>query len=119
MLAAYKLCCVRVLMTVIGRPQFSSLPLEGAHTAWHKLFLQAASAYCSKYHRQMATSLAEQLRKLQTSKATPAKNVLPSLLYEPKEAALLDLDSVHALGVNGLTELVGLDRRYGNANSLS
>lgn len=60
----------------------------------------------------MTTSLAEQLRKLKTSAAPVAKSALPSLLYDAKEAALLDLDTIYTLGVNGLTELIAIDRRY-------
>lgn len=58
----------------------------------------------------MATSLAAQLKKLRT----PQTNLLlldkkrPSLLFDPKEAANLDRDTVLSIGQSGLQELVKL-----------
>nr|XP_033335070.1 HEAT repeat-containing protein 1 [Megalopta genalis]XP_033335071.1 HEAT repeat-containing protein 1 [Megalopta genalis] len=58
----------------------------------------------------MATSLAEQLKKLRT----PQTNILlqdtkrPSLLFDPKEAANLDRETVLNIGQNGLQELAKL-----------
>ncbi|XP_029164682.1 HEAT repeat-containing protein 1 [Nylanderia fulva] len=58
----------------------------------------------------MATSLAAQLKKLKT----PQTNLLlqdkkrPSLLFDPKEAANLDRDTVLSIGQSGLQELVKL-----------
>ncbi|XP_071648303.1 HEAT repeat-containing protein 1 [Temnothorax longispinosus] len=55
----------------------------------------------------MATSLAAQLKKLRT----PQTNLLlqdkkrPSLLFDPKEAANLDRDTVLSIGLSGLEEL--------------
>jgi len=60
----------------------------------------------------MATSLAQQLQKLQpTARLVPlGKNGLPSVLFEPREAAEYDIDTIHALSVNGLVELARVDR---------
>ena len=64
----------------------------------------------------MATSLAKQLKKLQI----PGQSGLlekesrrkPSLLFTSQEAASLDIDSIHALGVNGLEELITLQPAF-------
>ena len=64
----------------------------------------------------MATSLAKQLKKLQI----PGQSGLlekesrrkPSLLFTAQEAANLDIDSIHSLGVNGLEELITLQPAF-------
>lgn len=58
----------------------------------------------------MATSLAEQLKKLRTPQTTLLleDKKRPSLLFDPKEAANLDKETVLSIGQNGLQELVKL-----------
>ncbi|XP_067001904.2 HEAT repeat-containing protein 1 [Anabrus simplex] len=62
----------------------------------------------------MGTSLAEQLKKL----AVPQTSILlqdkkrASLLFDPKEAANFDRETVYELGLNGLEELKKLDPRF-------
>ncbi|XP_076758858.1 HEAT repeat containing 1 homolog l(2)k09022 [Xylocopa sonorina] len=62
----------------------------------------------------MATSLVEQLKKLrtpQTSILLQDKN-RASLLFDPKEAANLDKDTVLSIGQNGLQELTKLSEQF-------
>lgn len=59
----------------------------------------------------MSTSLAAQLSRL----AAPQTNILidskkrASLLFDPKEAASKDLDTIYDIGVSGLEELISLN----------
>ena len=71
----------------------------------------------------MATSLAKQLQKL----STPGQGTLkegsarfkPSFLFDPKEAPDIDVEEIHALGCNGLEELVSLEPAFAHfSNSL-
>lgn len=61
------------------------------------------------------TSLARQLRKL----ATPQTSLLKesrkrvSFLFDPREAAALDVDTVYAIGMTGLEELCALSEDFG------
>lgn len=64
----------------------------------------------------MATSLARQLHQLTdpghlTLKQLTSKEKA-SLLFDPKEAAEIDLDTILSLGRNGLKELVSLEPRF-------
>ncbi|XP_034937507.1 HEAT repeat-containing protein 1 [Chelonus insularis] len=62
----------------------------------------------------MSTSLAEQLKKLrapQTSLLLQDKK-RPSLLFDPKEAANLDRDTVYNIGKNGFDDLVRLSDSF-------
>lgn len=58
----------------------------------------------------MATSLAEQLKRLQTPQTALfiQKKKRASLLFDPKEAANLDRETVFEIGKNGLDELIKL-----------
>lgn len=59
----------------------------------------------------MSTSLAEQLRKLavpQTSNLTADRKKFPSILFDPKEAAEKDRNTIFEIGVAGLYELIRL-----------
>jgi U3 small nucleolar RNA-associated protein 10 len=65
------------------------------------------------------TSLAKQLRSLQVRSdgvhgagVTEGGASKPSLLFNQREAASLDLDDAFELGVNGLLELGQLDERF-------
>ena len=62
------------------------------------------------------TSLAKQLQKLaipgQPSLKQVASKKKPSLLFDPKEAADIDIDTIFSLGVNGLEELISIDRSF-------
>ena len=63
------------------------------------------------------STLSNQLQKIGLN--NPFKQALqqqrqrPSLLFDGKHAADLDLDTIYALGVNGLLELKTLDARFG------
>ena len=64
----------------------------------------------------MSTSLAKQLKKL----SLPGQSVFqvagatkkPSFLFEAKEAAEIDTDTIYALGFNGLEELISLEPAF-------
>lgn len=62
----------------------------------------------------MATSLAAQLQKLQPASRSVhlPRGGLPSVLFDARQAAEYDLDTIHSIGVNGLIELIEKDRRY-------
>ena len=59
------------------------------------------------------TSLAKQLQKLaipgQPSLRQVASKKRPTLLFDAKEAADIDISTIHCLGVNGLEELISID----------
>ena len=57
------------------------------------------------------SALAAQLKQLAVRAAQPTTRVA-SLLFDAKEAADLDIETIHGLGVNGLVELSGLDPRF-------
>uniref|UniRef100_A0A336KP64 HEAT repeat-containing protein 1 n=1 Tax=Culicoides sonorensis TaxID=179676 RepID=A0A336KP64_CULSO len=59
----------------------------------------------------MSTSLAEQLRRLQTPQtaALHDRKKFPSLLFDPKEAAEKDRETIFEIGLNGLEELIQID----------
>ena len=62
------------------------------------------------------TSLAKQLQKLAIPGQPSLRHVTskkkPSLLFDPKEAADIDIDTIFSLGVNGLEELISIDRSF-------
>ncbi len=62
------------------------------------------------------TSLARQLQKLaipgQPSMRQVVSKKRPSLLFDAKEAADIDIETIHALGTNGLEELISIDRSF-------
>ncbi|XP_063697317.1 HEAT repeat-containing protein 1 homolog [Culicoides brevitarsis] len=62
----------------------------------------------------MSTSLAEQLRRLQTPQtaALHDRKRFPSLLFDPKEAAEKDRETIYEIGVSGLEELIQIDPRF-------
>ena len=64
----------------------------------------------------MATSLARQLQQLaipgQQSLKQLASTKRPSFLFDPKEAANMDIESVYAIGTNGLEELISIDGSF-------
>ncbi|XP_058792928.1 HEAT repeat-containing protein 1 homolog [Phymastichus coffea] len=62
----------------------------------------------------MATSLAEQLKKLRTPQTTLLlqDKRKPSLLFDTKEAANLDKDTVYNIGLSGLEELIKLNNAF-------
>lgn len=62
----------------------------------------------------MATSLAEQLRRLQTPQtaALHDKKKFTSLLFDPKEAAEKDRETIYEIGISGLEELIQIDSRF-------
>lgn len=62
----------------------------------------------------MTTSLAEQLRRLQTPQtaALHDKKRFPSLLFDPKEAAEKDRETIYEIGISGLEELIQIDSRF-------
>ncbi|XP_071799913.1 HEAT repeat-containing protein 1-like [Asterias amurensis] len=64
----------------------------------------------------MATSLAQQLKRLALPEAQAAAGVQTkqrkSLLFDPKEAAALDRETFYAVGINGLQELENIDPAF-------
>ncbi|XP_011505568.1 PREDICTED: HEAT repeat-containing protein 1 [Ceratosolen solmsi marchali] len=62
----------------------------------------------------MATSLAEQLKKLRTPQTTLLlqDKRKPSLLFDTKEVANLDRDTIYNIGVSGLEELIKLCKTF-------
>lgn len=62
------------------------------------------------------TSLAKQLQKLaipgQPSLRQVASKKKPSLLFDAKEAADIDVDTIFSLGTNGLEELISIDQSF-------
>lgn len=62
----------------------------------------------------MSTSLAEQLRRLQTPQtaALHDRKRFPSLLFDPKEAAEKDRETIFEIGLSGLEELIQIDARF-------
>lgn len=62
------------------------------------------------------SSLARQLQKLaipgQPSLRQVTSKKRPSLLFDAKEAADIDIETIHALGTNGLEELTSIDRSF-------
>lgn len=64
----------------------------------------------------MATSLARQLQQLaipgQPSLKQLASKKRPSFLFDAKEAANMDIETVYALGTNGLEELISIDGSF-------
>ena len=62
------------------------------------------------------TSLAKQLQKLAIPGQPSLKQVVakkkPSLLFDHKEAADVDTNTIFSLGVNGLEELISIDRSF-------
>jgi len=56
------------------------------------------------------SALAAQLRQLAVRAAQPTTKAA-SFLFEAREAADLDIETIHGLGVNGLAELAALDPR--------
>lgn len=67
----------------------------------------------------MSTSLAEQLRRLkapQTSLLVDSKK-RASILFDPKEAALKDRETIFDIGYSGLTELIALNPSFAQFES--
>jgi U3 small nucleolar RNA-associated protein 10 len=64
----------------------------------------------------MSSSLQQQLQKLRQAPAnldlTKSRRI--SFLFDAAQAALLDLDTIYALGIEGLNELTHLDPRFGD-----
>src|SRR4051812_31192075 len=64
----------------------------------------------------MSSSLAHQLRNINAAHASPisklSKNKKPSFLFDSSEASDYDLDTIYAVGINGLTELRQYDERF-------
>ena len=64
----------------------------------------------------MATELARQLQKLSVPGQPSIRDAVatrrPSLLFDGKEAADIDVDTLHALGTNGLEELITLEPSF-------
>ena len=62
------------------------------------------------------TSLARQLQKLaipgQPSVRQSASNKRPSLLFDAREAADIDVETIYSLGTNGLEELISIDQSF-------
>ncbi len=62
------------------------------------------------------TSLARQLQKLaipgQPSLKQASARKRPSLLFDAKEAAGIDIETIHSLGANGLEELISIDPSF-------
>ncbi len=62
------------------------------------------------------TSLAKQLQKLAIPGQPSLRQVVskkkPSLLFDSKEAADIDTDTIFSLGVNGLEELISIDQSF-------
>lgn len=62
------------------------------------------------------TSLARQLQKLAIPGQLSLKQVVskkrPSLLFDAKEAADIDIETIYALGTNGLEELISIDSKF-------
>ena len=64
----------------------------------------------------MATDLARQLQRLKVPGQPSIREAVakkkPSLLFDGKEAADIDVDTIHALGTNGLEELTALEPSF-------
>ncbi len=63
----------------------------------------------------MATSLAQQLKQLRTDTGNPSlhkKSREVSLLFESKQAANIDLDTLHSIGLEGISELKKSEERF-------
>jgi U3 small nucleolar RNA-associated protein 10 len=63
----------------------------------------------------MASSLAAQLAKIRRDPdraQVSVKQGLASVLFEPRQAADYDLDTVYSVALGGFVELVKLDRRF-------
>ncbi|XP_004640899.1 HEAT repeat-containing protein 1 isoform X1 [Octodon degus] len=61
------------------------------------------------------TSLAQQLQRLALPQSDPSllsRDVVASLLFDPKEAAAIDRDTAFAIGCTGLEELLGIDPAF-------
>ncbi|XP_037366275.1 HEAT repeat-containing protein 1 isoform X2 [Talpa occidentalis] len=61
------------------------------------------------------TSLAQQLQRLALPQSDPSllsRDEVASLLFDPKEAATIDRDTVFAIGCTGLEELLGIDPSF-------
>uniref|UniRef100_A0A673TNR9 HEAT repeat-containing protein 1 n=1 Tax=Suricata suricatta TaxID=37032 RepID=A0A673TNR9_SURSU len=61
------------------------------------------------------TSLAQQLQRLalpQSDRSLFSRDVVASLLFDPKEAASIDRDTAFAIGCTGLEELLGIDPSF-------
>ncbi|KAJ4840356.1 hypothetical protein Tsubulata_007625 [Turnera subulata] len=71
----------------------------------------------------MATSIASQLQALrsafQIEPEQPRKRPItrPSVLYDPREAADIDIDTIFGVALSGLEVLVSVDERFGNYKS--
>ena len=67
------------------------------------------------------TSLAKQLQKLAIPGQPSLRQVVskkkPSLLFDAKEAADIDIDTIFSLGVNGLEELITIDQTFAEFES--
>lgn len=72
--------------------------------------------YAERPAEKEMTSLAKQLQKLaipgQPSLRQVASKKRPSLLFDAKEAADIDVDTIFSLGTNGLEELISIDRSF-------
>ncbi|KAK9292213.1 hypothetical protein L1049_020175 [Liquidambar formosana] len=65
----------------------------------------------------MATTIASQLQAIKSfiqADSEPLKRPFtrPSVLYDPKEAADIDINTVHSIALSGLEVLVGIDERF-------
>ena len=62
------------------------------------------------------TSLAKQLQKLAIPGQPSLRQIVsrkrPSLLFDAKEAADIDIETIYALGTNGLEELINIDQSF-------
>ncbi|KFO34254.1 HEAT repeat-containing protein 1 [Fukomys damarensis] len=61
------------------------------------------------------TSLAQQLQRLALPQSDPSllsRDVVASLLFDPKEAGTVDRDTAFAIGCTGLEELLGIDPAF-------
>jgi hypothetical protein len=62
------------------------------------------------------SSLAQQLKKIGTADANrgseKAAKHRASFLFDSKQAADYDIDTIYSIGVNGITELRGLDSKF-------
>jgi len=62
------------------------------------------------------TSLAKQLQRLAIPGQPSLRQVVskkrPSLLFDAKEAADIDIETIYALGTNGLEELISIDQSF-------
>ena len=69
-----------------------------------------------EYRESIMTSLVKQLQRLaipgQPSLRQISSKKKPSLLFDTKEAADIDIDTIFSLGINGLEELTSIDQSF-------